>query len=88
MFTLIGGGLKEFDMSHRPTEAILPRKCHWIEARVAGICPDDSAVSLTNGRTVSGAPGEWWDYYHNLGDSLLWRRVGESTFTLPNTSSV
>ncbi|KAK2177313.1 hypothetical protein NP493_606g03039 [Ridgeia piscesae] len=53
MFTLIGGGLKEFDMSHRPTEAILPRKCHWIEARVAGICPDDSAVSLTNGRTIN-----------------------------------
>ena len=52
MFTLVGGGLKEFDDTHKSTQSVLPSNCDWLQTSVEGICPNENTVSTTDGRLV------------------------------------
>ena len=52
MFTLVGGGLKKFDDTHKTTQSVLPKNCDWLQTSVEGICPNENTVSTTDGRLV------------------------------------
>ncbi|KAI0212879.1 Sulfide:quinone oxidoreductase, mitochondrial [Lamellibrachia satsuma] len=52
MFTLVGGGLKDLDQTHKPTGDVLPKNCDWLQTSVAGISPNDNTVGTTDGRLV------------------------------------
>lgn len=52
LWTLVGGGLAEVARSARPQASVMPKGVSWIRARVAGVDPQASELTLEDGRTI------------------------------------
>ena len=52
LWTLVGGGLKTFEETVRPTKDVLPKKCDWIKAKVVNFDPDNNTVTTSDGQKV------------------------------------
>ncbi|XP_063985579.1 sulfide:quinone oxidoreductase, mitochondrial [Diachasmimorpha longicaudata] len=52
MFTLIGGGLKDFSSSRRFMDNVLPKKSQWIKDSVTSFEPESNTVRTNNGDTI------------------------------------
>ena len=48
----MGGGLKTFEETVRPTKDVLPKKCDWIKAKVVNFDPDNNTVTTSDGQKV------------------------------------
>lgn len=53
LFTLVGGGLRQFNETYKPTASCLPTACDWIKQRVTGFDPDNNTVTIDNGDKLS-----------------------------------
>ncbi|KAJ2513215.1 hypothetical protein H4217_006463 [Coemansia sp. RSA 1939] len=53
LFTFVGGGLKDFKDTHRPTSEVVPPEAQWIDQAAADIDPEASTVTLADGSKVS-----------------------------------
>ncbi|KAH8304994.1 hypothetical protein KR059_001093 [Drosophila kikkawai] len=53
MFTLIGGGMKRLDQSHRQMGDVLPKKAKWIQESALNFDPDKNEVSTSGGKTIA-----------------------------------
>ncbi|KAH8294001.1 hypothetical protein KR054_007235 [Drosophila jambulina] len=52
MFTLIGGGMKRLEQSHRQMADVLPKKARWIQESALNFDPDRNEVSTSGGKTI------------------------------------
>ncbi|KAH8240248.1 hypothetical protein KR032_012396 [Drosophila birchii] len=52
MFTLIGGGMKRLEQSHRQMGDVLPKKARWIQESALNFDPDKNEVSTSGGKTI------------------------------------
>ncbi|XP_016966902.1 sulfide:quinone oxidoreductase, mitochondrial [Drosophila biarmipes] len=52
MFTLIGGGMKRLDQSHRQMADVLPKKAKWVKEKAVEFDPDNNKVSTSGGKTI------------------------------------
>ncbi|EDX09190.1 sulfide:quinone oxidoreductase, mitochondrial [Drosophila simulans] len=52
MFTLIGGGMKRLDQSHRQMGDVLPTKAKWVKEKALEFDPDNNTVSTSGGKTI------------------------------------
>lgn len=52
MFTLIGGGMKRLDQSHRQMADVLPTKAKWVKEKALEFDPDNNTVSTSGGKTI------------------------------------
>ncbi|XP_016991759.2 sulfide:quinone oxidoreductase, mitochondrial [Drosophila rhopaloa] len=52
MFTLIGGGMKRLDQSHRQMSEVLPKKAKWVKEKAVEFDPDNNSVSTSGGKTI------------------------------------
>lgn len=52
MFTLVGGGLKEFSSSHRRMIDVLPKNSEWLKDSVTIFDPELNKVITKNGDTI------------------------------------
>ncbi|KAI9506699.1 hypothetical protein GGI25_005058 [Coemansia spiralis] len=53
LFTFVGGGLKDFKETFRPTADVVSPEAHWINQAAAEIDPDNNTVTLADGSKVS-----------------------------------
>ena len=52
MWTLVGGGLKDFAASMRAMKDVLPKNAQWIKDSVHAFEPDDNKIVTSGGDTV------------------------------------
>ena len=52
MWTLVGGGIKKFAQTQKPTGSILPQACSWLKETVIGFDPDNSKIFTSDGKQV------------------------------------
>ncbi|XP_061190132.1 sulfide:quinone oxidoreductase, mitochondrial-like [Saccostrea echinata] len=52
LWTLVGGGLKTFEETVRPTSQVLPKDCDWIKAKVVNFDPDNNKVTTSDGQEI------------------------------------
>ncbi|XP_050714972.1 sulfide:quinone oxidoreductase, mitochondrial-like [Eriocheir sinensis] len=53
MWTMVGGGMKNFKDSGRPMSQVLPKKADWIKQRVVGFDPHNNKVMTEDGQEVN-----------------------------------
>ncbi|KAJ2450300.1 hypothetical protein GGF42_004526 [Coemansia sp. RSA 2424] len=53
LFTFVGGGLKRFEETYRPTSEVIAPEAQWINQAAAQIDPDSNTVTLADGSKVS-----------------------------------
>ena len=53
MWTLVGGGLKNFEQSRRPMASVLPSQCKWIKDAAETFDPENNTITLASGNKVS-----------------------------------
>lgn len=68
MWTLVGGGVKQFDQSGRPMKSVLPKDAKWIKDSAVQFDPQNNKVYTKSGHEVSYdflimAPGIQLDYH-------------------------
>ncbi len=52
-WTLVGGGLYDYEKTRRPMEKYIPKHAKWIKDKVTELDPDNNQVKLASGDTVS-----------------------------------
>ena len=52
LWTLVGGGLKEFSQSERPMKSVLPSTADWLKDSVVRFDPENNKLEVGNGDTV------------------------------------
>ncbi|KZC05641.1 Sulfide:quinone oxidoreductase, mitochondrial [Dufourea novaeangliae] len=52
MFTLIGGGIKQFEDSKKSMKDVLPKHAKWLQENVMTFEPDQNRVTMSNGDQV------------------------------------
>ena len=52
MFTLVGGGLRKFNETHRSTSSVIPKDCDWLQDKAKVFDPENRLVVSENGDTV------------------------------------
>ncbi|XP_043279337.1 sulfide:quinone oxidoreductase, mitochondrial isoform X2 [Venturia canescens] len=70
IFTLVGGGLSDFESSRRPMKNVLPKNAQWIKDSVMAFEPDNNKVITSNGDTI-----EYDIMIVAMGLQLLWDKV-------------
>lgn len=53
MFTLIGGGMKRLDQSHRPMSDVVPKNAKWIKEKATEFDPKSNTVTTSSGRQIT-----------------------------------
>ncbi|MDG6110425.1 NAD(P)/FAD-dependent oxidoreductase [Dactylosporangium aurantiacum] len=53
LWTLVGGGRADAELSVRPEESVMPKGVTWIRQRACGVAPDVRRVMLADGRQMS-----------------------------------
>ncbi|KAJ2506149.1 hypothetical protein IWW47_001726 [Coemansia sp. RSA 2052] len=53
LFTFVGGGLKRFEETYRPTSEVIAPEAQWINQAAAQIDPNSNTVTLADGSRVS-----------------------------------
>lgn len=53
LWTLVGGGLKDFSQTGRPTASLLPKSADWIQDKVEKFDPDNNRLITASGDTVN-----------------------------------
>lgn len=61
-WTMVGGGIFDFDFTVRPESSVIPRKATWIKRTATGFAPDSNAVLVEGGERIGydflvAAPG-------------------------------
>ncbi len=61
-WTMVGGGIFDFDFTVRPESSVIPKKATWIRKAATGFAPDSNAVLIEGGERVEydylvAAPG-------------------------------
>jgi sulfide:quinone oxidoreductase len=51
-WTMVGGGIFNFEETIRKQEAVTPKKVRWIGSSAAGFAPEDNAVILEDGERI------------------------------------
>ncbi|PAA73501.1 hypothetical protein BOX15_Mlig023963g2 [Macrostomum lignano] len=83
MWTLVGGGIKQFAQSGTRMVDLLPSKAEWLRTSVSRIDPESQAVTLANGDKVT------YDYLVvALGVQLLYGRIEGALDALRNDPTV
>lgn len=52
MFTLVGGGVKDFKQTHSPTKDVLPKDCKWIKEKAVKFDPHNNSVTTQSGQEI------------------------------------
>lgn len=52
IWTLVGGGVFDREMSARPTSEVIPDGATWVKARVEAFDPDKNSVTLEGGKSI------------------------------------
>ena len=52
LWTLVGGGLAEFDETDRSMLSLIPEGVVWLQQEVASILPDENKVVIADGKTI------------------------------------
>ncbi|KAJ2885016.1 hypothetical protein H4R27_001681 [Coemansia aciculifera] len=53
LFTFVGGGLKSFEETYRPTSEVIAPEAQWINQAAAQIDPDSNTITLADGTKVA-----------------------------------
>lgn len=53
MFTMIGGGMKDFPESYRAMKSVLPSKAKWMRDTAVSFEPKESRVHTKHGHTIT-----------------------------------
>ncbi|XP_058798033.1 sulfide:quinone oxidoreductase, mitochondrial [Phymastichus coffea] len=82
LYTLIGGGIKNFDASKRSMKDVLPVKAQWFKEEVISFEPNENKVTISNGDIVQ--------YEHMIvamGLQLYWDKLPGLLEGLKNSES-
>lgn len=52
MFTLVGGGIKNFEQTHRDTKDVVSKDCKWIQDKAVSFDPEHNAILTKKGDKV------------------------------------
>ncbi|VDO92068.1 unnamed protein product [Soboliphyme baturini] len=95
-WTLVGGGLKKFKDSWKPTSSVINKNCEWIPERIKKFYPDQNLVVTSSGNEIKGLPEAFktpglCSNYHPVYVKKTFKCIqqlksGNVIFTFPNTA--
>jgi NADH dehydrogenase FAD-containing subunit len=53
MWTLVGGGVKQFEQSSKLMKDVLPTKANWLQTKATSFDPDNNKVFTENGDEIN-----------------------------------